>query len=167
MAAMNKHATAIEILEADLARPEHQQAVCEMLDAYSRDPLGNGKPLDDEVRERLVPGLRANPQTMILLAYDGARPVGIAACFLGFSTFAARPLLNIHDLAVIPDYRGRGIGRRLLCGVEEAARKLGCCKVTLEVLEANPARKLYEAIGYSSPDYQNGAGRALFLAKAL
>ena len=165
---MSDSAAKIEIVEADLARAEHQQAVCELLDAYARDPMGNSKPLDEEVRERLVPGLRAHGRALILLAYHGSRPVGIAACFIGFSTFAARPLLNLHDLAVIPAYRGQGVGRRLLAAVEEVARKRGCCKVTLEVLEANhPARKLYEAMGYASPDYDNSAGRALFFAKQL
>jgi len=75
--------------------------------------------------------------------------------------------LNLHDLSVIAEYRGQGVGRLLLAAVEEKARALGCMKVTLEVLEANPARKIYEAMGYASPDYQNGAGQALFLSKAV
>ena len=36
------------------------------------------------------------------------KPVGLATTFEGFSTFAAKPLINIHDIAVLPDYRGRG-----------------------------------------------------------
>jgi len=164
---MSQRAPTIEIVETDLSRPEHQRAVVEMLDAYSRDVMGNRRPLADDVRERLVPALRGQPQTLILLAYDGERPVGIAVCFGGFSTFAAQPLLNLHDLAVIAEYRGRGIGRRLLEAVEQHARATRCCKVTLEVLEANPARRLYESMGYSAPAYDNDAGQALFLAKRL
>ncbi len=164
---MSVRDSTIEIVEADLARAEHQRAVREMLDAYARDPQGGGQPLGDDVRERLVPALREHPTTVILLAYDGERPVGIATCFRGFSTFAARPLLNLHDLAVIPEYRGNGVGRMLLAAVEKEARGLGCCRVTLEVLEANPARKLYEAMGYASPEYYKGSGQALFLAKSI
>jgi len=37
--------SSIEILKADLDRREHQQAVVELLDAYARDPMGNGKAL--------------------------------------------------------------------------------------------------------------------------
>lgn len=157
----------IIVVEADFNRPEHQQAICDMLDAYSCDPMGNHRPLEPEVRERLVPALREHPTTVVLLAYDGELPVGIATCFQGLSTFVARRLLNLHDLAVIPEYRGRGVGRRLLAAVEDKARELGCCKVTLEVLENNPARQIYEAAGYIAPDYGNGAGRSLFLAKPL
>src|SRR5262245_36641587 len=164
---MSQLDSTVEIVEADLTLAEHQRAVCEMIDAYARDPMGGGQPLAADVCERLIPELREHPTTVILLAFDGTRPVGIAACFRGFSTFAARPLLNLHDLAVIPEYRRRGVGRQLLEAVEEKARALGCSKVTLEVLEANPARVLYEAMGYASPEYYKGSGPALFLTKSV
>ncbi|WP_373316878.1 GNAT family N-acetyltransferase [Chitinolyticbacter albus] len=60
------------------------------------------------------------------VAFQGEAPAGIAICFEGFSTFACRPLLNIHDLAVSPDLRGQGIGARLLDEAEALARRLGC-----------------------------------------
>jgi ribosomal protein S18 acetylase RimI-like enzyme len=76
--------------------------------------------------------------------------VGVAVCIGGFSTFAGRPLINVHDLAVMPTHRGRGIGRRLLEAVAERARQTGCCKVTLEVRTSNAdARRLYERLGFS------------------
>ena len=156
----------IIVVEADLELEEHQRAVEEMEEAYALDPFGNSGPLDDDVRNRLVEGLRAHPTTVILLAYDGSQPVGIATCFRAFSTFAARPILNLHDLAVIPTYRGRGVGRQLLSAVEAKARALGCAGVTLEVLEGNTvARKLYAEMGFASPAYNEGAGQALFLSK--
>ncbi len=129
----------IRIVEADLDRPEHQRAVLELTDAYSRDPMGDGHPLSPEVREALIPGLQRHPTTLIFLAYDGTDAVGIATCFLGFSTFSARPLINIHDLGVLPAQRGRGIGRQLLAAIESKARALGCCKLTLETQENNSA----------------------------
>lgn len=125
-----------------------------MLDAYAQDPMGGGKPMAEDVKARLIPGLRAHPATYVFLAYrndpraDG-EPVGIANSFLGFSTFAARPLLNIHDLAVIPKARRLGVGRKLLDAVAEKAKSLDCCAVTLEVRDDNPAaRKLYADYGF-------------------
>src|ERR1017187_4909717 len=88
------------IVVADLGRPDHQEAVLAMTDAYSRDPFGDGNPLDADVRERLISALRGHPTTLVFLAFGGARPIGIATCFTGFSTFAAKPLVNIHDLVV-------------------------------------------------------------------
>jgi GNAT superfamily N-acetyltransferase len=158
----------IEIVEAELSRTAHQHAVVELINAYAADPMGNGKPLALEVRNALIPGLRQHPTTLIFLAYQGDDAIGIAVCFLGFSTFAAQPLINIHDLAVLPGYRGLGIGRQLLEAVERKARSLGCCKLTLEVLEHNHrARRVYEAAGFAQATYREEAGGTWFLAKPL
>ena len=158
----------IEIIQADLENIQHQRAVVELVDAYARDPFGNGKPLTDEVRQELVPALRCHPTTLILLAFLQDQPVGIAVCFVGFSTFAARRLINIHDLAVLPDYRGQGIGRLLLEAVEEKARALDCCKLTLEVDESNQrARQVYQRAGFGQADRIAEIGRGLFMTKPL
>lgn len=161
-------ASAIRTVQADLSRPDHQAAVLAMVDAYSRDPMGDGAPLSAEARERLIPGLRQHPTTLIFLAYDGDTPVGVAVCFLGFSTFAAKPLVNLHDVSIVPTHRGRGIGRALLAAVEIRARELGCCKLTLEVLDQNHrALRTYAAAGFQRYALQPGAGEAIFLTKPL
>jgi GNAT superfamily N-acetyltransferase len=158
----------VEIIEADLTQPSQQQAVVTLTAAYAADRMGGGQPLSDEVRRALIPGLRRHPGTLIFLAYHEGEPVGIATCFRGFSTFAARPLINIHDLAVLPAYRGRGIGRRLLQAVESKAREEGCCRLTLEVWEENlTARRTYEAAGFGQASYANASGSTLFLSKVL
>jgi ribosomal protein S18 acetylase RimI-like enzyme len=159
---------ATEIVEANLTRPDHQQAVVELTDAYAMDPMGNGQPLAPAIRAALILGLQRHPTTLVLLAYQGSKAVGIATCFYGFSTFAARPLINIHDLAVLPEHRGQGVGRRLLDAVEGKARALGCCKLTLEVREGNSrARRLYAAAGFGQAVCRAPTGGALFLSKPL
>jgi ribosomal protein S18 acetylase RimI-like enzyme len=158
----------VEIVQADLAMPEHQKAVLAMTEAYASDPMGNGQPLKPQVHNNLIQGLREHPTTLIFLAFMGETPVGIANCFLGFSTFAAKPLINIHDLCVLPASRGQGTARKLLEAVEQKARELGCCKVTLEVLENNHrALKVYEAAGFAQSVYTEEAGGALFFDKKL
>jgi ribosomal protein S18 acetylase RimI-like enzyme len=158
---------AVEIVEADLGRPDHQEAVLALTDAYAIDPMGGGEPLAKEIRDRLIEGLRNHPTTLILLAYVDGVPAGIATCFLGFSTFAARPLLNVHDLAVSPEHRGRRVGAELLADVERKARALGCCKITLEVGDANArAQSLYERVGFSQP-LSSDAGKLIFFTKDL
>ncbi len=158
----------VRIIEADLSRPDHQTAVVQLTDAYAADPMGDGRPLSPAARDALIPGLRQHPTAMIFLAFDGDDPIGIATCFRGFSTFAARPLINIHDLAVMPAHRGKGVARCLLDEVERKARDLGCCKLTLEVLENNQrARQVYAAAGFGDPVYQVSAQGSLFLSKSL
>jgi ribosomal protein S18 acetylase RimI-like enzyme len=158
----------IRIVEADLSLPEHQEAVLAMVDAYSRDAMGNGKPLDQDVRTRLIPGLRRHPTTLIFLAFDGVQSIGAAVCFIGFSSFAAKPIINIHDFVVLPASRGKGIGRQLLEAVEAKARELGCCKLTLEVMDKNhQAIRMYQAAGFERYSLQEETGAAIFMSKPL
>lgn len=140
----------ITIVEADFSDPGHAGAVVEILDVYAQEPVEGGRPLPDDVRARLPQALAEHPTAFALLAFDGASAVGVAVCIGGFSTFAARPLINVHDLAVMPTHRGQRIGTRLLEAVAERARQAGCCKVTLEVRVSNgDARRLYERLGFS------------------
>jgi len=158
----------IEIITADLKQTDHQRAVVELTEAYAQDPTVNGIPLSAEVNRTLVRKLQEHPTTHILLAYSDDQPVGIATCFLGFSTFAARPLLNLHDFAVLAEHRGQGIGRELMAAVVSMARELGCCKVTLEVDEHNDrARRLYFAAGFDRADSASQAGPWQFMTKPV
>jgi ribosomal protein S18 acetylase RimI-like enzyme len=142
---------AISCCVADLANPAHQAAIVELLDMYCRDQFGDGRPLSAEARADLIPGMVEHGGARVFLAYEGEQPAGLANCFLGFSTFRAKPLINIHDIAVHPDFRGKGIGQALLAAVEEHARGLGCCKVTLEVRSDNErAMVSYRRAGFES-----------------
>lgn len=143
----------LTIQPADFADPEHARAIVDIVNAYACEPQGGGVPLAESVRAAIVPGMAAVPGAFTLLAWKNGEPVGAAVCFRGFSTFKGKPLVNVHDLSVLAKYRGQGIGTALLRAVEEFARGQGCCKVTLEVREANPlAEKLYRQLGYVNPD---------------
>jgi ribosomal protein S18 acetylase RimI-like enzyme len=158
----------IDVTDANLGNEAHAQALLAVLDSYAADAMGGGAPLDPEVRRRLIPALREQANALVLLAFFEGAAVGLANCFYGFSTFAARPLLNVHDLAVLPAFRGRGVGRALLAAVDDRARARGCIKVTLEVLEDNaPARGLYRAHGFRDFELSGVSHRTLFLAKPL
>jgi ribosomal protein S18 acetylase RimI-like enzyme len=158
----------IAIVQADLQTPEHQEAIVSLIANYAEDAMGNGKSLPDDVLSRLVPEISKIPTAMIFLAYTQDKAVGIAICFLGFSSFAAKPLLNIHDLAVMPEYRNLGIGKMLLNAVESKAKELNCCKVTLEVLENNDrAKNIYHKAGYSQVKGGNDNADLLFYSKYL
>jgi GNAT superfamily N-acetyltransferase len=161
-------APALTIELADYADPRDAADLVALLDIYARDPMGGGEPLGAEVRDRIVPGLAASPGAFSLIARLDGEPVGLANCFTSFSTFAARPLVNMHDMAVAPDHRGHGIGRALLTAVEAEARRRGACKVTLEVLNGNArAKALYVALGYGDYQLDPEAGHALFWQKRL
>jgi ribosomal protein S18 acetylase RimI-like enzyme len=139
----------VQVVEANLDDPEHAQALVDLIDSYARGPGGQLAPLTSEARANLVPGLRRHPLVLALLALADGDFAGAAVCFWGFSTFAGKLLLNIHDLVVFPQYQNRGIGSDLLTQAERLARERGCCKLTLEVHDTNAdAKRLYEKLGF-------------------
>ncbi len=138
---------------ADYRNPADLEAVIAVTDAYAQDPMGGGRPLPEDVKDRLRRDLPAWPGAFSLLAEsDTGEALGVANCFTGYGTFSGRPLVNIHDLAVVPEARGRGVGAALLAGVEAEARARGCGKITLEVRDDNPADRLYRRSGFTDGD---------------
>lgn len=158
----------LSITPVDFSDPADAAALVEVLDAYARDPMGGGEPLSDDVRARLGPALAQVPGAFAFIARLGGKAVGGVTCFTGFSTFAARPLVNIHDASVLPEHRGKGIARALFTAIEDEARRRGACKVTLEVLSGNHrAKQLYASLGYGDYQLDPQAGNALFWQKKL
>ena len=143
----------IEIVEADFSNDKHASDILFLTNAYAEDEMGMEEPLSERVTGKLISELRAMPAALTFLAYSDGNPAGIANCFIGFSTFEARKLINIHDLCVLDEYRGQGIGEQLLAVVQKKARKLNCCRLTLEVRDDNePARRLYRRFGFEDDD---------------
>lgn len=143
-----------------------------MLDSYAHDAMGGGEGLREDVKHKLADALAQRAHAFSVLAFDGVpagdSAVGLINCFEGFSTFAARPLVNIHDVAVLPAYRGKGIAQMMMAEVERIAIERGCCKLTLEVLEANAgAQALYKKLGYGGYRLGSATGVAQFWQKKL
>lgn len=158
----------LSILQADYAKAAHAAAIVAVLESYACDPMGGGKPLSDYTKANLVNELTARASIFSVLAFDGSEAIGLVNCIEGFSTFACRPLVNIHDVAVVPAYRGLGVATQMLAHVEQIARTRGACKLTLEVLESNQhAVKLYAASGFDGYQLDPAMGRARFLQKWL
>lgn len=153
----------------DYREPGDAALLVQLLDGYARDPMGGAEPLASATRERLAGVLADTPGAFSIVAEaDDGTASGLANCFTTVSTFAARPLVNIHDVFVTEAARGRGIGRGLLQAVEERARALGACKITLEVLEGNAvARAAYERFGFRGYALDDATGSALFWQKTL
>jgi len=161
----------IGICRVDYADPVHASALVALLDAYAHDPMGGGAGLSDYTKTHVVAGLAARPQAFSVLAFaqDAAQtPVGLVNCIEGFSTFAAKPLVNVHDVIVLPDWRGQGVAGAMLETVIQIARDRGACKLTLEVLAGNKkALRTYAKLGFDAYQLDPEAGSAQFLQKWL
>ena len=158
----------LNIVHADYANPLHAAALVSLLDDYARDISGGGEPLSDFAKTNLVSALGSRPQAFSVLAFDGAEPVGLVNCIEGFSTFACKPLVNVHDVVVIASQRGKRLGEKMLALVAQIAAQRGACKLTLEVLQGNTsAIKLYERIGFAAYQLDPAMGQAQFFQKWL
>lgn len=158
----------IQVVMADYSNSRHAQEIPVLLDAYASDPMGGGKPLTELVKSKLVSELAKLPHAFTLIAYADGKPAGLVNCFGAFSTFTCKPLVNIHDVVVLKEFRGNGISQLMLEKVEEIARAKGCCKLTLEVLGNNRvAKSAYRKFGFADYELDPEAGTALFWQKIL
>jgi len=103
----------IEIVRARYHEPAHAAALVELLDAYARDPAGGGEALSEFARTNLVAELATRPFIFSVLAFEDGAAVGLINAIEGFSTFACRPLVNIHDVVVLPGHRRRGVAAQM------------------------------------------------------
>ena len=142
----------LNILEADYFDKGHAADIKFLTNAYAESDMGGGHSLPQEVLTNTIDGLKQMSTAFTMLAYIDKEPVGIANCFIGFSTFEGKKLINIHDLAVVEKIRGEGIGEKLLEAVQKKARKMKCCKLTLEVRADNRAINLYERFGFENEE---------------
>lgn len=158
----------ISVQLANYQNPNHAQAIISLLNAYAYDPMGGGHSLPQTVQATLVGELAKRSFALSFIAYVDNKPAGLVNTFEGFSTFAGKPLINIHDIVVLPEYRGLQISQKLLQAVEKIAIEKGCCKITLEVLQGNiAAQNAYRKAGFAGYELDPKMGQALFWQKKL
>lgn len=156
------------VRRVDYQNPRDAEALVMLLNAYAQDPMGGQEALPAQTVTTLCQRLAHFPGAVSWIAWAGEEPVGLLNSFMGFSTFKARPLLNVHDIAVLPAWRGQGIAQQLLAAAEAHARAQGCCKLTLEVLSNNTrAQHAYERFGFTLYTLDADQGHALFMQKWL
>jgi len=160
--------SALQIKRVDYLDAQDAQALVFLLDAYAQDPMGGGEALNPENAARLCSDMACIAGAASFIAWLESKPIGLINCFEGYSTFKAKPLLNVHDIAVLSGHRGQGVGQALLKAAEENARARGCCKLTLEVLSSNAqALSSYKRFGFSQYELAAVAGQAQFMQKWL
>jgi ribosomal protein S18 acetylase RimI-like enzyme len=158
----------LEVTIADYSNKKHSKDIAYLLNIYAKDPMGGGKDLSDDIKNSIVLELSKRVNNFSIIAYINSEPIGLAVCFENFSTFICKPLINIHDIIIIPKARGLGISQKILAKVEDEAIKRGCCKITLEVLEGNiVARNAYKKFGFEGYELDPKVGKALFWQKSI
>lgn len=139
----------VEIFEADLSNPTHASAIVDLLAQLAESEFGRQEPMTAAEKTDLIPGLDSFPAKRIWLASVGGTICGITVCFLQFSIFSSKQMLNIHDLYTLPDYRRRGVGKALVRTAIAWARNHGHAFANIEVAKDNVnAMALYRKLGF-------------------
>ncbi len=140
----------LSIIQVDLQNPLHCDQVIKLLNDYMKDPMGNNRPMPIGLGPQIICGLKKHTGFLGFFVLVGEQFAGLANCNINFSTFQARPLINIHDFIVAPEFRNVGAGHFLLRGVINYASQNGYCRVNLEVREDNAnAKTLYRKMGFT------------------
>ncbi|EGK03237.1 MULTISPECIES: GNAT family N-acetyltransferase [Dysgonomonas] len=139
----------INIIRCDYTNTDHLNALGDLMNAYIADNMGGGETLSKLKQLKLVDGLNQHPTSIVLLAMWEDVFCGLLVAFENFSTFTVSPMINIHDLIVLPTYRGKDIGSLLMKEIIEIAYGKKCSRITLEVRTDNlVAQSLYKKMGF-------------------
>jgi GNAT superfamily N-acetyltransferase len=100
---------------------------------------------EESLRETLF---GARPYAEVLIGKLNGTPVGFALFFHNYSTFLAKPGIYLEDLFVLPEHRGKGVGKALLVKLAQIARERNCGRLEWSVLDWNQsAIEFYQRIG--------------------
>ena len=158
----------MEIIKVDYGDEKQAADLCALLNGYAMDPKGGGEAIDAENLQKLPSKLKDFPTAASFILYDNGKPAALANTFLGFSTFAAQELLNIHDIYVAKEFRGKGYSQKMLQACQDYALSKNCCKITLEVQDKNtPAMNAYRKFGFAGYELDPVDGKAMFWQKKL
>jgi len=111
---------------------------------YEREPNAVVATEEGLIRD----GFGTQPKYRCLIADWNGEPAGFAFFHYNYSTWRGQPGLYLEDLFVLPEMRGKGIGKALLQRLAQIALEENCYGLRWMVLEWNdPALKFYESLG--------------------
>ncbi|GAA0719010.1 GNAT family N-acetyltransferase [Dactylosporangium roseum] len=88
-----------------------------------------------------------DPRVYCHVAVEDGRPIGMALWFLTFSTWEGVHGIHLEDLYVRESARGTGAGKALVAELARICVERGYPRLEWAVLDWNPARRFYEALG--------------------
>ncbi|WP_431284164.1 GNAT family N-acetyltransferase [Humitalea sp. 24SJ18S-53] len=125
----------------------HRALLAPLLGAYAADMARHLAGEAPASGPAIAAMLDADPRTQVLVAWDGAAPIGFAIIFELTEAVFCRACGALDDLFVTPDQRGRGIARALIAATVALGRSRGWSHLRWIVPEADgDAIALYERI---------------------
>lgn len=115
-----------------------------LLAEYEKEPESAIATKEDIIKY----GFGDNPLFYCILAEIEDKVVGLALYFLTYSTWQGKPGVYLEDLFVLPEHRGKGIGKQLMKAVAKHGVEMNCTRMSWQVLDWNkPSIKFYDACG--------------------
>ena len=147
----------------DFAEADDRAAFARLMAEFAAEPVSASAHLGEAHFEKVAGDLARRAGTLVLFASRAeiGHPEGVLIAFEGYSSFAQRPLFNVHDVHVSPEARGKGLGSAMVEALVEIAREHGFAKITLEVAATNAgAVRLYRRLGFKGLDNLPAEGPA-------
>jgi ribosomal protein S18 acetylase RimI-like enzyme len=147
-------------LEIRPARVEDAPAISQCVAAAYRHYIARlGKlpgPMLDDYREVIQ-------QHHVLVLTEGPNIIGVLVLIRQIQT------LLVDNVAVHPDYQGKGLGRNLVAFAEEEAQRLGLTTVTLYTNERMTENiELYKRLGYTETERKTEQGyQRVYMRKSV
>lgn len=130
------------------ARPDDAADIIRLvkdLAIYEKEPVETVKVTEDDIRRD---GFGPSPKFECLIAEMAGEAVGFALFFANYSTWEGRSGLYLEDLFVEERARGTGLGKALMVALAKLAEERDCGRIDLSVLDWNPTRDFYDALGF-------------------
>ena len=147
---MADHAVTVRPLRPD----EYAAAMSASKAGYARDlaeladqlPAAAARKAEDDFAAILPQGLDTPGHALYVIEADG---VALGRLWLAEREMGGRHILYIYEIAIHPEYQGRGHGRGAMLWTEDEARRRGIGRIELNVFGRNDvARGLYRSLGY-------------------
>ncbi|KYN04572.1 PREDICTED: diamine acetyltransferase 2-like [Cyphomyrmex costatus] len=122
---------------------------CKAIEKLSKElavyeKLINRPQIDYKTLER--DGFDGQPLYLCNVATYDEKIIGFILFYYTYSTWCGKSMC-LEDIYVMPDFRGKNVGSKLLKTIAKEAIENDCNKVDFEVLEWNPSQQFYKKYG--------------------
>jgi len=132
----------VKILKVGL---EHLQELAPLFDKYR---VFYQQDSDVESAREFLRKRLNNKESIVFIAYIKGQAVGFTQLYTSYSSVSMQPIYILNDLYVESDYRKNGIGKALLNKAKQLCKADNFKGLALETAIDNPAKKLYEELGW-------------------
>ena len=139
----------IEWIQIDSINPDDFDQIISLL-IKLRDETGGMDQTDIDTIQKNLEELIESPSNHMLVARDGTKLIGFVNFLIRKTVLHESPSGLIDELIIIDEYRGKGVGRKLISEVIQRCRRQGCCELEVSTLMSNQkARSFYRECGFN------------------